>query len=100
MYHAHNTYLQVAFDHGVLVGALFVLVVLGGVVMGILYYKKNCQKVSFAIYPVVVVISFMIAGMTEWIFHPSIPLGFAFLIGLTPLMGKPEKEDKTSASQS
>lgn len=90
LYHAHNSYMQVAYDHGVLVGILFVAVVAGGLLWGTLYYKRNCREVNFAIYPVVVVISFMIAGMTEWIFHPSIPLGFAFLIGLTPLVGKCE----------
>ena len=90
LYHAHNSYMQVAYDHGVLVGILFVAVVAGGLLWGTLYYKRNCREVNFAIYPVVVVISFMIAGMTEWIFHPSIPLGFAFLIGLTPLIGKCE----------
>ena len=87
LYHAHNSYMQVAYDHGILVGLLFVAVTAGGAVAGVIYYKRNCRKVNFAIYPVIVVISFMIAGMTEWIFHPSIPLGFAFLIGLTPLVG-------------
>ena len=38
------------------------------------------------------VISFMISGMTEWIFHPSIPSGFAFLIALLPLIPKIETE--------
>lgn len=87
LYHAHNSYMQVAYDHGILVGLLFVTVTASGAVAGVIYYKRNCRKVNFAIYPVIVVISFMIAGMTEWIFHPSIPLGFAFLIGLTPLVG-------------
>ena len=96
LYHAHNSYMQVAYDHGILVGLLFVMVIAGGALFGVIYYKRNCRKVNFAIYPVVVVISFMIAGMTEWIFHPSIPLGFGLLIGLTPLIGaaEPEKENR------
>lgn len=87
LYHAHNSYMQVAYDHGILVGILFLLVVACGLVVSIVYYKKQYKEVNFAIYPVVVVISFMTAGMTEWIFHPSIPIGFAFLIALTPLAG-------------
>lgn len=87
LYHAHNSYMQVAYDHGVPVGILFVLVVAAGLIVSIVYYKKQYKEVNFAIYPVVVVISFMTAGMTEWIFHPSIPIGFAFLIALTPLVG-------------
>ncbi len=86
LYHAHNSYMQVAYDHGILVGLLFILVVTGGLVSAVFYYKKNCGEVNFAIYPIVVIISFMTAGLTEWIFHPSIPIGFAFLIALTPLM--------------
>lgn len=90
LYHAHNSYMQAAYDHGVLVGILFILVAAGGLIRGIVYYKKQYGEVNFAIYPVVVVISFMTAGMTEWIFHPSIPVGFAFLIALTPLVGEQE----------
>lgn len=86
LYHAHNTYMQVAYDHGIPMGILFLLIVAGGLVSAVLYYKKNCGQVYFAICPVVVVISFMIAGITEWIFHPSIPIGFSFLIVLTPLV--------------
>ena len=86
LYHAHNTYMQVAYDHGIPMGILFVLIVAGGLVSAVLYYKKNCRQVYFAICPAVVVISFMIAGITEWIFHPSIPIGFSFLIVLTPLV--------------
>lgn len=88
LYHAHNSYMQVAYDHGIPAGILFLFLVAGGFFAGILYYKRNYRQVSFAILPVVVVISFMIAGMTEWIFHPSIPIGFAFLFVLTPLMSK------------
>lgn len=90
LYHAHNSYMQAAHDHGIPTGLLFVLVVFLGVPVSIIYYKKNYFSVSFAIFPVIVVISFMIAGMTEWVFHPSIPIGFAFLIGLTPLMAAKE----------
>ena len=78
--------MQVAYDHGIPMGILFVLIVAGGLVSAVLYYKKNCRQVYFAICPAVVVISFMIAGITEWIFHPSIPIGFSFLIVLTPLV--------------
>jgi len=96
LYHAHNSYMQVAYDHGVFVGILFILVVFAGLGRAVYYYKNNCGLVNFAIYPVVVVISFMIAGVTEWIFHPSIPIGFAFLIALTPLVERTVKYEKDS----
>ncbi|MCI6629861.1 MAG: O-antigen ligase family protein, partial [Lachnospiraceae bacterium] len=93
LYHAHNSYMQVAYDHGVPVGILFILVVTGGLIYSIIYYKKQYKKVNFAIFPAVVIVSFMIGGLTEWIFHPSIPIGFAFLIALTPLVSA-QSQDK------
>lgn len=91
LFHAHNTYMQVAYDHGVPTGIIFIVLLFGGLVCGVIYYKNNYSQVSFAILPVIVVISFMIAGVTEWIFHPSIPIGFALLLVLTPLMSRSEK---------
>lgn len=99
LYHAHNSYMQVAYDHGIFVGIIFLAVTAGGLLCAVLYYKKSFHKVNFAIYPVIVVISFMIAGMTEWIFHPSIPLGFAFLIGLTPLVGIQEETEQMESGE-
>ena len=92
LYHAHNSYMQVAYDHGVPVGILFILVVTGGLIYSIIYYKKQYKEVRFAIFPAVVIVSFMIGGLTEWIFHPSIPIGFAFLIALTPLVSAQSRE--------
>ncbi len=41
----------------------------------------------------------MIAGITEWIFHPSIPIGFAFLIGLTPLVAAEGSKNKRAGTE-
>lgn len=89
LYHAHNSYMQVAHDHGIPTGIVFIFTVVLGVAQSILYYKKNCRQTDFAIFPLVVTIAFLIAGVTEWIFHPSIPIGFAFLVALTPLVAAP-----------
>ncbi len=99
LYHAHNSYIQTAYDHGIPVGILFVLVVVAGVFASIVYYKRKCGEVNFAIYPFVVILSFMISGITEWIFHPSIPIGFAFLIALTPLVAVAEPVEKAEKPQ-
>ena len=92
LYHAHNSYMQVAHDHGIPTGIVFIFTVVLGVVQSILYYKKNCRQTDFAMFPLVVTIAFLIAGVTEWIFHPSIPIGFAFLIALTPLVAAPAEK--------
>lgn len=91
LFHAHNTYMQVAYDHGIPAGIVFVVLLLGALIYGVIYYKNCYMQVSFAILPVIVVISFMIAGVTEWIFHPSIPIGFALLLVLTPLISRSGK---------
>lgn len=88
LFHAHNTYMQVAYDHGIPTGIVFIVLLVGAFLYGVVYYKNHYAQVSFAILPVIVVISFMIAGVTEWIFHPSIPIGFALLLVLTPLMSR------------
>ncbi|MCR4705905.1 MAG: hypothetical protein K5641_07565, partial [Lachnospiraceae bacterium] len=90
IYHAHNSFMQVLYDHGIIVGFLFVLTAVGALCRSVFYYKRRHDVENFAIYPVIVVISFMISGMTEWIFHPSIPSGFSFLIALLPLIPKIE----------
>lgn len=92
LYHAHNSYMQVAHDHGIPTGIVFIFTVVLGVAQSILYYKKNCRQTDFAMFPLVVTIAFLIAGVTEWIFHPSIPIGFAFLIALTPLVAAPAEK--------
>lgn len=99
LYHAHNSFLQAVYDHGIIVGLLFVLTAAGGLIFALIYYRNNCGKVNFAIYPMIVVISFIIAGMTEWIFHPSIPIGFAFFIGLVPLIGSSRTENGKAAGK-
>lgn len=94
LYHAHNSYMQTAYDHGIPMGILFVAVTGFGFISSIFYYKRHCREVCFAIYPVAVILASLISGMTEWIFHPSIPIGFAFLIALTPLMAGGRETEK------
>ena len=84
--HAHNIYLQVAYDHGIPVGILFVLVGMGTFVYSCIYYKRKKDIISYAALPVVVTAAFGAAGMVEWIFHLSHPCGLVLMMVITPLV--------------
>lgn len=84
--HAHNIYLQVAYDHGIPVGILFVLVGIATFIKACLYYKKQKDKVAFAGLPLVITVAVGAAGMVEWVFHLSNPCGFLLLLVITPLV--------------
>lgn len=84
--HAHNIYLQVAFDHGIPVGILFVLVGLSTFVCACIYYRKKKDIITYAAMPFVVTVAFAAAGMVEWIFHLSNPCSVVLLMVAAPLV--------------
>lgn len=90
--HAHNIYLQVAYDHGIGVGILFVI--FGGVsfVCAVLFYYRRKEQMRYAALPMIVILSFAVAGMVEWIFHLSSPSAFVLMMVLAPLCYKESYE--------
>ncbi|MDR0220279.1 MAG: hypothetical protein LBI54_02615 [Lachnospiraceae bacterium] len=85
-YHAHNNYIQVAYDFGTFIGAFFII--LGVVTFGqtIAYYRHNCGQNSCAAFPMLAVVVFAVIGITELAFHFSNPVSFALLLLVTPLI--------------
>ncbi len=84
--HAHNIFLQAAYDHGIPVGILFALVGICTFVSSCIYYHKKKDIITYAAMPAVVVTSFAAAGMVEWIFHLSHPCGLVLMLVVTPLV--------------
>jgi hypothetical protein len=84
--HAHNIYLQFAYDHGLFMGILFVALILISFVKGLLYFFQYRDQGGYAALPVVVILAVAVAGMVEWTFHFSNPSGFVLLLMLAPLM--------------
>lgn len=84
--HAHNIFLQVAYDHGIPVGILFVLVGIGTFVFSCIYYHKKKDIITYAAMPAVMAVAFAVAGMVEWIFHLSHPCGLVLMLVTTPLV--------------
>lgn len=84
--HAHNIYLQAAYDHGIPVGVLFVLAGIGTFIASCLYYRKEKGRITYAALPAVVTVAVAVAGMVEWIFHLCNPCGFVLMLVITPLL--------------
>ena len=84
--HAHNIYLQFAFDHGIYMGILFIIV--GGVafVRGMVYYRKNKDTEKYAALPAAIIVVVATVGLAEWVFHFSNPSGFMLLLMMAPLI--------------
>jgi O-antigen ligase len=86
--HAHNTYLQVAYDHGIVAGALFVIVLSAGLFCSIGYYRKNRDKEPLSLMTCGVIIGFAVAGISEWVFQYGNPMTVALMLALAPLTYK------------
>lgn len=84
--HAHNIYLQVAYDHGIYVGIVFIILGAGTLVQAAAYYHKRRDDRECAALPLALLILFAVAGMTEWIFHPCSPIAYCLLMTLAPLL--------------
>jgi hypothetical protein len=90
--HAHNTYIQVAYDHGIIVGAVFALVILMAIFAGAAGYldKKNKEPLKMLVFALAV--GFVVAGMTEWVFHLCNPMTIALLLSMAGIVGREVKE--------
>lgn len=84
--HAHNIYLQVAYDHGIYVGIAFIVFGAGTLVQAALYYRKHKDDRTCAALPFALLVLFAVAGLTEWIFHPCSSIAYCLLLALTPLL--------------
>lgn len=82
--HAHNIFLQVIHDQGLITGIYFVIFLLATLVFSLLGIRKNGGQKG--ILCAAVLIGFMAAGMAEWIFHPCNPFGLSVFIVITPLL--------------
>lgn len=89
--HAHNIYLQVMYDHGLIYGIYFCLFLLSSWLFGILgtLDKRLSSTELYSEYNIFVPImltGFMTAGMVEWIFHPCNPYGLAVCMALAAML--------------
>ena len=84
--HAHNTFLQVAHDHGVMTGILFLLFGIFTFFLGLYRLEKEKKREPYLALIVALVIAFGAAGMVEWIYHICNPFGFSLMVVIAPLL--------------
>ncbi|MCL2051066.1 MAG: hypothetical protein FWG91_04990 [Lachnospiraceae bacterium] len=83
--HAHNIYLQFAYDHGIYMGILFIIFGGFSFIRAIFYYREEKNAIAAAL-PLAVIVVVATAGLAEWIFHFSNPSGFVLMLLIAPLL--------------
>lgn len=91
--HAHNIYLQVAYDHGIYVGIVFILLGVGTLIQSFIYYRRRKDDTVCAALPLAILVLFAVAGLAEWIFHPCCPIAYCLLLTLAPLLSDIRREE-------
>lgn len=86
--HAHNTYLQMIHDNGLITGIVFVILGIVSFFYAAVRYVKEKKEDSYLILTVAVIMAFAIAGLVEWIFQVNNFFGIAILVVVTPLLFK------------
>ena len=90
--HAHNVFLQVIHDHGLITGIIFILFGLTTFVISLIRFYKRNEWNSILI--VSVVVAFAVSGMAEWNFHLCHPFGISLFMVITPLLFKGRKVEE------
>lgn len=86
--HAHNVFLQVSHDFGMIAGLAFVVFLfLTGIRAG-LYYKRKHSFERYTLLPLAILVTFVTAGMVEWVFQVCHPATIVLLPAITPLLFK------------
>lgn len=84
--HAHNSYLQVAYNFGMIAGVVFLLLCVLTLWSAIRLYYTQGRKYSIYMVPFSLIVAFGFVSLTEWAFHPCIPAGFCYLFLQTLLI--------------
>lgn len=84
--HAHNTYLQVIHDHGLVTGIVYLLFGAASACMMFVFAVKKSGKDGCAALPLSIFIGFAVASLVEWLFHPCNPMGFSVMVIFAPLL--------------
>lgn len=78
--HAHNSYLQVAYNFGMIAGVVFLSICALALWSSVRLAVAQGRQYGIYVVPFALVVVFGFVSLTEWAFHPCIPAGFCFLI--------------------
>ncbi len=84
--HAHNSYLQVAYNFGLIAGILFLILCAFTLWRSVQFALDYGKKRSIIFVPLAMVVVFGFISLTEWAYHPCIPAGFSFIMMQMVLM--------------
>lgn len=88
--HAHNIYLQAAYDSGIAAGIMMVVINVASVIFAYLFYRR--KRIACAELPLAIMTAFLVAGIVEWNFHPCNPFGFIWMLTMAPLLFDKNKQ--------
>lgn len=86
--HAHDVYLQVAYDHGIPTAIVFVIFGLLIFINSIMLFVKNKENAPYLAVAVIVFLGFAVAGVVEWTYNYSHPMAFVVWLLITPLLSR------------
>lgn len=78
--HAHNSYLQVAYNFGLVAGLLFLVLCALTLWRAVRLFLDYGSRYSIVLIPFSLVVVFGFISLTEWAYHPCIPAGFGFIL--------------------
>ena len=82
--HAHNVFLQVIHDHGLITGVVFTLFgILSFVLLLVRFIKEKNMMLAYA---VAIILAFAVSGVAEWNFHLCNAFGISVFVAVTPLL--------------
>ncbi|MEE5990258.1 MAG: hypothetical protein V3G41_06230 [Lachnospiraceae bacterium] len=85
IYHAHNSYLQVAYQYGFFAG-LLLFVMCAYAALYAMYRYHTAKKKTGSVYPLLICVTVPLSMMTEWMGHPCYVICFALFVGMGLLM--------------
>lgn len=91
--HAHNVYLQTAYDFGIITGIGFLALCIFMGIRSLIYYVKHREE-EVSILPILLLEVYGVCGMMEWVYLPCIPTGFAFFLIMVMMIPKEEKKQE------
>lgn len=84
--HAHDVYLQVAFDHGIPTGIVFVIFLGICYVAAFIFYFRNKINWPNSALTFTLLTAFGVAGLVEWTYHLGHPMTIAMWLSVIPLI--------------
>lgn len=92
IWHAHNTFLNMAYEFGIGGGIAFVVFVGLALFYSIKRYWKGLKEEEYLLFPCIIAVYFIASAIPEWVGFPMLPLALIFYLSIMPLFGRESQE--------